>query len=179
MISGKSSFEVYVEDKYQMDMREFFEQANPESLAQILERMIEAVRKGYWQADQATLKKMVETYTEIAAEFDVATDNEKFNEYMDSTAAGFGLTPLTQALANALANSVPQPVNPQTQQNSQQVTGQKLEEQAQTEPVETDYAALWWLLTIFLAGGAHQWFERKPKELKHAQTKLEALKQAA
>jgi len=77
-------FEVYVEDKYQMDMREFFEQHNAESLAQIIERMLEAVRKGYWQADQETIKKMVETYTEIASEFDVATDNEKFKEYMDT-----------------------------------------------------------------------------------------------
>ncbi|WP_235938603.1 cobaltochelatase subunit CobN [Thalassotalea algicola] len=149
-------FEVYVEDKYQMDMREFFEQANPESLAQILERMIEAVRKGYWQADEETLKKMVETYTEIATEFDVATDNEKFNEYMDATATGFGLAPLSQALTQALAQ--PQ----QAAQVSQQVSGQKLEEQAKSEPIETDYTPLWWLLAIFLAGGVHQWFERRP-----------------
>ena len=50
-------FEVYVEDKYQMDMREFFEQHNAESLAQIIERMLEAVRKGYWQADEETIKR--------------------------------------------------------------------------------------------------------------------------
>ena len=167
-------FEVYVEDKYQMDMREFFEQANPESLAQILERMIEAVRKGYWQADEETLKKMVETYTEIAAEFDVATDNEKFNEYMDTTAAGFGLAPLSQALAQALA----QPANPQAAQATQQVSGQKLEEQAKTEQVETDYTALWWLFAIFLAGGLHQFFERRPKGLANLTKKVE-LKQAA
>ncbi|MFD2167876.1 cobaltochelatase subunit CobN [Thalassotalea euphylliae] len=168
-------FEVYVEDKYQMDMREFFEQANPESLAQILERMIEAVRKGYWQADQETLKKMVETYTEIAAEFDVATDNEKFNEYMDATAAGFGLAPLSRALAEALA----QPTNPQTAQATQQVSGQKLEEQAQTDPVETDYTAFWWLLAIFLAGGIHQWAERKPKGLAPVIAAQEPIKKAA
>ncbi|RHW75382.1 cobaltochelatase subunit CobN [Colwellia sp. RSH04] len=86
-------FDVYVEDKYQMDMRAFFEEHNAESLTQIIERMLEAVRKGYWQAHEATIKKMVETYTEIASEFDVATDNEKFNDYMDSSAAGFGLMP--------------------------------------------------------------------------------------
>ncbi|MAG75210.1 MAG: cobalamin biosynthesis protein CobN, partial [Colwelliaceae bacterium] len=158
-------FEVYVEDKYQMDMREFFEQANPESLAQILERMLEAVRKGYWQADDETLKKMVETYTEIAAEFDVATNNEKFNEYMDTTAAGFGLTPLSKALAEALANQQPVAA-PQTAGQTQQVEGQKLEEQAQTEQVETDYMPLWWLFGIFMLGAGHQWFERKPKGLK-------------
>ncbi|GLX81722.1 cobaltochelatase subunit CobN [Thalassotalea eurytherma] len=150
-------FEVYVEDKYQMDMREFFEQANPESLAQILERMLEAVRKGYWQADEETLKKMVETYTEVAAEFDVASQNEKFNEYMDATAAGFGMTPLSQALANAMANaqaaSMPQ---------IQQVQGQKLEEQVQSQEVDNDYTAVYVLIAIFLLGVFHDVF-RKPK----------------
>ncbi|WP_246028831.1 cobaltochelatase subunit CobN [Litorilituus sediminis] len=142
-------FEVYVEDKYQMDMREFFEQHNAESLAQIIERMLEAVRKGYWQADQETIKKMVETYTEIASEFDVATDNEKFNEYMDNTAAGFGLMPLSQALAQAQAQVTPPA---QAANASQQVTGQKLEEQAKSEPVESDYSILYWLALIFVTG---------------------------
>ncbi|QBF83715.1 cobaltochelatase subunit CobN [Shewanella maritima] len=142
-------FEVYVEDKYDMDMREFFEEHNAESLAQILERMLEAVRKGYWQADEATIKKMVETYTELATEFDVATNNEKFNEYMDTTAAGFGLMPLSQALAQALQP----PANAQAAQpQMEQVSGQKLEEQAKAEPVEADYKLAYLMLLVFALG---------------------------
>ncbi|WP_440876418.1 cobaltochelatase subunit CobN [Thalassotalea sp. PLHSN55] len=157
-------FEVYVDDKYQMDMREFFEQHNAESLAQILERMLEAVRKGYWQADEETIKKMVETYSELATEFDVATDNEKFNEYMDEAAAGFGLAPLSQALAQALAQptALEQPNNSATQA-AEQVTGQKLEEQAKAEPVETDYTIVYWLMLIFVVGFSSQWFQSKQK----------------
>lgn len=154
-------FEVYVNDKYQMDMREFFEEHNAESLAQIIERMLEAVRKGYWQADEATIKKMVETYTDIASEFDVVTDNGKFNEYMDVTAAGFGMKPLSEALAKALADALAktlaQQVPPTAQANNQstqteKVSGQKLEEQAKSEPVETNYTTLYWLLVIFFFG---------------------------
>ena len=145
-------FEVYVEDKYQMDMREFFEQHNAESLAQIIERMLEAVRKGYWQADEQTIKKMVETYTEIASEFDVVTDNEKFNEYMDTNATGFGLMPLSQALAQALAS----PQVASLTQQAQQVTGQELQEQAKSEPFETDYSILYWLAAIFLFGASSE-----------------------
>ena len=117
---------------------------------------------------------MVETYTEIAAEFDVATDNEKFNEYMDATAAGFGLTPLSQALAEALAQPAP-PAAPQTQQ----VSGQKLEEQAKAEPIETDYTALYWLALIFLIGAAREWFQRPLKPSKITSTAKVELKQAA
>ncbi|QOL27191.1 cobaltochelatase subunit CobN [Thalassotalea sp. LPB0316] len=170
-------FEVYVEDKYQMDMREFFEQANPESLAQILERMLEAVRKGYWQADEQTVQKMVETYTEIAAQFDVASQNEKFNQYMDATAAGFGMTPLSQALANAMANAAVNPQATEAQQSSQQVTGQKLEEQVQSQEIEQDYTALYLLLAIFLLGFGYDWLTKpKPAQLTRQSV---ALKQAA
>jgi len=147
-------FEVYVEDKYQMDMREFFEEHNAESLAQIIERMLEAVRKGYWDADEETIKKMVETYSELATTFDVATDNVKFNEYMDTAAVGFGMQPLSKALAEALAKTKPQvqPPAEAASQQSEQVSGQKLEEQAKSEPVETDYSTLYWLFTIFFIG---------------------------
>jgi len=145
-------FEVYVEDKYQMDMRDFFEEHNAESLAQIIERMLEAVRKGYWDADEATIKKMVETYSELATQFDVATDNVKFNEYMDTAAVGFGMMPLSEALAQALAQPQVPPPAEAASQATEQVSGQKLEERAKSEPVETDYSTLYWLFAIFFIG---------------------------
>lgn len=146
-------FEVYVNDKYDMQMREFFEQHNAESLAQIIERMLEAVRKGYWQADEQTIKKMVETYTELAATFDVATDNDKFVEYVDNAATGFGLMPLSSALAQVNANIAPQPANQvANQQPVEQVTGQKLEQQAQSQTVDTDYRTIYGLLILLLLG---------------------------
>jgi cobaltochelatase CobN len=172
-------FEVYVEDKYQMDMREFFEQHNAESLAQIIERMLEAVRKGYWQADEATVKKMMETYTEIAAQHDVATDNDKFNEYMDVATVGFGLMPLSKALADALAQAepLPQPVTEPIKQ-TQTVTGQQLQEKVKVEVIETDYTPFYWLGLVMLFGGLRQWFERKPAHLVIQQESAE-FKQAA
>ena len=145
-------FEVYVDDKYQMDMREFFEQHNATSLAQIIERMLEAVRKGYWQADEATIKKMVATYTEVASEFDVVTDNTKFNEYMDVTAAGFGMKALSKALAEALSTALAKAQAIEAASKTQQVSGQKLAEQAKAEPIAIDYSTIYWLLAIFLFG---------------------------
>lgn len=142
-------FEVYVEDKYDLDMREFFEDANSHALAQILERMLEAVRKGYWQADQATLQKMIETYTELANQYDVVTDNNKFNEYVNQAAVGFGLTPIL--------STMPQ-VAPETNASSaqtQKVQGQKLE-QVNQEPTEVDntkrYLMIFSILFIFFVG---------------------------
>ncbi|MBU2970461.1 cobaltochelatase subunit CobN [Pseudoalteromonas sp. C2R02] len=144
-------FEVYVDDKYDMQMREFFDKHNAEALAQIIERMLEAVRKGYWQADDATIKKMLETYTEIANEHDVATDNQKFTDYVQNQNAGFGLAAL--ALANMQSQATPEQANPNTQQKVEQVTGQKLEEvKEQVKEIDEDFT-LWYILgCIFIAG---------------------------
>jgi len=145
-------FEVYVDDKYQMDMRKFFEEHNAEALAQMLERMLEAVRKGYWPADAETLKKMVETYTELANQYDVATDNEKFTDYVSEQALGFGLAPLmtAQTLNNSPIAAAPQ-----------EVSGQKLEQVEKASAQEKPREYLWLLLlAILMIGFVSVFFER-------------------
>jgi len=145
-------YQVYVEDKYNLDMKEFFENANPHSLAQILERMLEAVRKDYWAADQATLQKMIETYTELANKYDVVTDNDKFNEYVNTTAAGFGLTPILSAMPEVAAASESSP-----QQQTEQVSGQKLEQvQYTAEPTDKSYYLEFGMLFVMLLGAFGQ-----------------------
>ncbi|WP_133406490.1 cobaltochelatase subunit CobN [Parashewanella tropica] len=147
-------FEVYVDDKYQMEMKKFFEEHNAEALAQIIERMLEATRKGYWTPDAETLKKMLETYTELANKHDVVTDNEKFTEYVQEQNAGFGLAPLAPGQAAPNANAA-------SQAATQQVTGQKLEQVEKAEEVESNDK--WLFLAIFLilaAGMIRQRFER-------------------
>ena len=83
--------ESYVKDRYQLGMRDWFEKSNPTALAQIAERMLEAVRKDYWKADEQTKRELVATYQEIAAKHDVHTSNEVFKAYVKGLAAGFGL----------------------------------------------------------------------------------------
>ena len=109
----------------------------------------------------------------VAAEFDVATDNEKFNEYMDNQALGFGLMPLSQALAEAQA-ALEQPAAAA----QQQVSGQKIEEQAKVEEVETDYSSLYLLFIAFIAGALYQLREKKPKLLRQVEEEIEMPKAA-
>ncbi|WKD48605.1 cobaltochelatase subunit CobN [Microbulbifer spongiae] len=145
-------FEVYVDDKYQMEMRAFFETHNAEALAQMLERMLEAVRKGYWPADAQTLKKMLETYTELANRHDIATDNETFTEYVNTQALGFGLTPL-------LNGQAPDPVSASTAATSE-VSGQKLEQVEKPSSQNNPHALVWLLLLgIVFIGFGSSFFE--------------------
>ncbi len=60
----KETFEVYVEDKHKLGMAEFFEKNSPFAYQDITARMVETVRKGYWKADAATQKKLLEEYVE-------------------------------------------------------------------------------------------------------------------
>ncbi len=96
--------EVYVKDRYKLGMREWFEKSNPTALAQITERMLEAIRKDYWKADEQTRRELVQLYQELAAQHDVHTANETFMTYVADQAKGFGLdAPVKTAAADASA----------------------------------------------------------------------------
>lgn len=149
-------YEVYVDDKLELNIDEWFEQVNPGSQAQMLERMLEANRKEYWQADEQTLSAIVERYVELAHKYDLFIDNEKLRDYVNQNAAGFGLNALpapTESVATAAAAT-------------QQVEGQKLEKVEQQQPTEFEWdIPLILLLSVCLfavvAGGVHQ-LRRRP-----------------
>jgi len=157
-------FDVYVEDKYNLDMREFFEKNNAHAMAQIIERMLEAERKGYWNTDEVTIKTLVKTYAELAKTFDVVTDNTKFNENLKQQAIGFGLAALLPEMNTAKAE--PPVTNQQSKldNKAEQVTGQKLEEQhKQVDASKQDYTWLYLLAFIFIAGFFSNFIKPKAK----------------
>jgi cobaltochelatase CobN len=55
-------FDVYVEDKHNLGMAEFFERHSPHAYQDIAARMLETVRKGYWKADASTERRLLEEY---------------------------------------------------------------------------------------------------------------------
>jgi len=117
----KGFFDVYIDDALDLNMKEWFEQVNPTALAQIAERMLEAVRKEYWQADDATLQKLAEIYLDAVARLDYQPASSKVDDYVRTVASGFGL-------------SVDSPAPPETQTDttvesasSEPVTGQVLQ----------------------------------------------------
>lgn len=164
--------EVYVNDKYDMEMKQFFEENNPYALAQIVERVLEAERKEYFETDQETLKKLTETYLEIANKYDVYTENDKFKENLQQLAKGFGMSfelPLKElaeqpAAQNPQQQPMSEPQAPAQQAaEKQQVEGQQLEKQERKEQ-EADYETLYFLAglgAIFLLGFLFQYRRRE------------------
>lgn len=160
--------EVYVNDKYDMEMKSFFEKNNPYALAQIIERVLEAERKEYFQTDEATLEKLTETYLEMANKYDIYSDNEAFKEKLANLAQGFGLdfklpekmtAEALAALQLAEQTSKPETLDPEmSEEVKEYVTGQKLEKQKEQE-IEADNEVLWvslFCLLLMLLGGIYQ-----------------------
>jgi len=58
----QETFEVYVQDKHKLEMAKFFEEKSPFAYQDMTARMTETIRKGYWKADDATKKKLLEEY---------------------------------------------------------------------------------------------------------------------
>lgn len=127
--------EVYVQDKHRLGLNQWFERENPHALAQTIERMLEAARQGYWQADAAMLDTLKARYRDLAQRYDVRTDNSELQRY--AGLPGYGLS---QPVSPALQASRPAPANgmvpPPAQEQSQapapapqtpQVQGVKLE----------------------------------------------------
>lgn len=60
----QETFDVYVKDKHELGLQPFFEANSPFAYQDMTARMTETVRKGYWQADDVTKKKLLEEYVE-------------------------------------------------------------------------------------------------------------------
>ncbi|MGB0909755.1 MAG: cobaltochelatase subunit CobN [Nitrospirales bacterium] len=133
-------FETYVQDKLDLGVDEWFQEVHPAALAQIAERMLEAVRKGYWEASEETVKALTETYLSLAQTNDIFTSNETFKEFVAVQAAGFGLdaSVLSTPMDSSSAGQPPVPVE-----------GMKLEKQ-EASAVEEDEWQTWYFALLLL-----------------------------
>lgn len=148
---------VYVDDKLELGMNQWFEQHHPQAQAQLIERLLEAARKEYWDTDAQTLQQLAQRWQELAEQHDVISDNARFSEYVEQAAAGFGLAAPVSDSAEA-QSSEPEAATPM-----QQVQGQKLEKQ-QAQPQPFDWLPLVALLLVALAllAGIYQQGRRLP-----------------
>ncbi len=89
----KKYAEIYLDDKYQMGLREFFDQHNPHALQNIASRVLETHRKGLQELDSKTLELAARVYVETVAQHGPACTSH--------ICANPGLNTLAQELAGA------------------------------------------------------------------------------
>lgn len=154
----QSLFEVYVEDSLEQGLNEWFEEVDPKAQAAIIERMLEASRKEYWQADAQTLEILIKRYEYLVNNYDLVVDNNKLRDYIGEQSKGFGLN--LSLPAPELAAQVTDQIK--ATEAAEKVQGQKLEQQ---EP--STKTPMPWLLIgaglgcvlIFILGFLYQYRE--------------------
>jgi len=132
--------ETFIRDIRQLGIKDWFAQHNPTAQAQIVERMIEAIRKGYWDAAEQTRRELLERWRELAEQHSVNIGEEATKNFVTQMAAGFGLQPASEAPATSDADAVAQ--------NGEQVRGAVLQAVA---PGETAAAQPLWPMWLGLA----------------------------
>ncbi|HWL05148.1 MAG TPA: cobaltochelatase subunit CobN, partial [Xanthobacteraceae bacterium] len=141
--------DTFVNDVRELDLKNWFDRENPMAQAQVLERLLEAIRKGYWDAGDETRREISERWAELAAA-GVQAGAEATRDFAAQMAAGFGLSlhaPAPAALAQPPASAGEQA----------QVRGQVMEmaEQSSAAPPDPWRTRLGLAaLVLLLLGGA-------------------------
>lgn len=68
----QQTYDVYVEDKYNLQMKDFFNTASPWAYQSMTARMLEAIRKGYWSVPETIRQKLAVEYAANVVEKGVA-----------------------------------------------------------------------------------------------------------
>src|SRR5690606_29516561 len=138
-VQWQNMHDIYVRDKLELELNEWFEKNAPEAQVRMMERMIEAVRKDFWEASEETKKQLLEAYIDKVNKHQLTPASKTLSEFVDQQAVGFGLQPLSAGQAQTKSQ-------PQNSGQSQQVQGQKLVKQSNSKAAEDNH--YWWLLLL-------------------------------
>ena len=182
----QSFFDVLVRDKHQLGLPEWLKE-HPQAYAQSLERLVQAQRQGYWQADAETRKQLAQLYQELTRAAPLAAELPSVRRWVEQAAQGTASVPTGMAVAApqspaaALAQPVPPSADlpaPPPQANTPPAApavptmGVLLERQPEREAAATEttllermagIVALLAMALVVLAGAA--WQARRPSSL--------------
>ena len=162
--------EVYVDDALGIGIKEWFERENHHAQAQMIERMLEAARKKYWDADAGTVKELARRYRALQQRFGVASDNRRFEAFLNETVppreAGPGLALPVAPLAPKAdrPQQIASPADSAAQ--SQRISGVRMEPVPSALPPRAPMADI--LVAAFLAllvcvGATDQWRRQRTR----------------
>jgi cobaltochelatase CobN len=144
--------DTFIRDVRQLGLDAWFEAHNPTAQAQVIARMAEAIRKGYWDPDDRTRSELAARYTSLVEQHEVSAGAAETQRFLAEMAGGFGL----QSPATPHAPSAPEAAE---QAAPEAVRGQLLQPLAASAAEDlpwTRWAVISVLLLCLLAGGLWQ-----------------------
>jgi cobaltochelatase CobN len=151
------TYRVYIEDKHDLNMREYFEDKNPYALQDMTAVMLETARKGYWSPDPEVLQNIAKLHTELVAQHGAACSyetcgNKAFHEFLQQqiSAPGSSVDPTIATQYQSALASVLEPATPLPDVNGIQMEEVAQEEQLKDQPPTIRTSAK---MVIYLVGG--------------------------
>jgi len=82
-------YDIYVKDKYNLKVHQFFKEKNPYALQEMTAVMLETIRKGYWKPEETVKNDIAALHAELVKEFKAGCsgfvcDNSKLREMISS-----------------------------------------------------------------------------------------------
>lgn len=131
-------YNVYVKDKFNLGLKEFFESRNPAALEEMTAVMLETVRKGMWKASEQQVADLTQLHTELVNKYKPSCsgfvcDNAKLRDFIASnvdarTASAYqkNISQIREAVAQNDNKGVvmkKEELNQESEQQTQQVNG--------------------------------------------------------
>ncbi|WP_421682149.1 cobaltochelatase subunit CobN [Stutzerimonas urumqiensis] len=85
--------DTFVRDQRELGLDQWFEANNPTAQAQLIERMAEAIRKGYWDASDQTRRELAERWQALTTEHGADAGEPITRDFIEQLAGGYGLAP--------------------------------------------------------------------------------------
>ncbi|WP_313513369.1 cobaltochelatase subunit CobN [Pseudomonas sp.] len=146
--------DTFVNDRRQLGVNQWFEQHNPTAQAQLIERMAEAIRKGYWDASPQTRRELAERWQALTSEHGADAGEAPTRDFIEQMGTGFGLEATASAAESTPANASDGAAPSET------VSGQVMREVPNEAGEAPSPWRLWFgiaaLLASILAGAAWQ-----------------------
>ncbi|WP_082144999.1 cobaltochelatase subunit CobN [Oligella urethralis] len=163
----QAMFDTYVMDRYELGLNQWFEAHNPNAEAQLLERMAEAIRHGYWEASASTKAALAERWQDLNARYEITDIAAVSQTFLAEIAAGYGLTGARPDSAAELVTEFAQPPQSEVADASQalpleQVQGQVLEKVRVSAPEPRPVYYVLFLMLWIALGGFWQYRQQRP-----------------
>ena len=135
----QSFYDVYLRDRYDLGTEKWLRESNDAALAQILERMLDAVRLNYWTPDTLTQQELVNAYLRSADQAKLIERNMAVTRFAQSQQtqmiADTSVPADVGVSADQAASNAPAPLPPAeeesnevgTNKSTERVSGLKLE----------------------------------------------------
>jgi cobaltochelatase CobN len=120
----KETFDVYVQDKHEMGLAEFFEKSSPFAYQDMTARMLETVRKGYWKADAATERRLLEEYIDSVNAHGVGCSghtcgNPRFQKFVVERGLRAGIpVPALEGFERAMEKATGEAIDPAAERDA-------------------------------------------------------------